>query len=115
MTRFFDQYTKLCKEQGKSANGAAKEIGLPSSSVTYWKRGSLPRGETLEKIAAYFGVSVDYLQGYTDVKEKPTARAVGMNPAEAGRYAIEHADNEDELWQLISRAQERIREMNGKK
>lgn len=78
MTRFFDQYTKLCKEQGKSANGAAKEIGLPSSSVTYWKRGSLPRGETLEKIAAYFGVSVDYLQGYTDVKEKPTAGAVSF-------------------------------------
>ena len=69
---------KLCKEQGKSANGAAKEIGLPSSSVTYWKRGSLPRGETLEKIAAYFGVSVDYLQGYTDVKEKPTAGAVSF-------------------------------------
>ena len=78
MTRFFEQYTKLCKEQGKSANGAAKEIGLPSSSVTYWKRGSLPRGETLEKIAAYFGVSVDYLQGYTDVKEKPTAGAVSF-------------------------------------
>ena len=78
MTRFFEQYTKLCKEQGKSANGAAKEIGLPSSPVTYWKRGSLPRGETLEKIAAYFGVSVDYLQGYTDVKEKPTAGAVSF-------------------------------------
>lgn len=115
MTRFFEQYTKLCKEQGKSANGVAKEIGLPSSSVTYWKRGSLPRSETLERIAAYFDVSVDYLQGYTDVKEKPTAGAAGMSAAEAGRYAIEHADSEDELWQLISRAQERIREMNGKK
>ena len=69
---------KLCKEQGKSANGAVKEIGLPSSPVTYWKRGSLPRGETLEKIAAYSGVSVDYLQGYTDVKEKPTAGAVSF-------------------------------------
>lgn len=94
MTRFFDQYTKLCKEQGKSANGAAKEIGLPSSSVTYWKRGSLPRGETLEKIAAYFGVSVDYLQGYTDVKEKPTAGAVGMSPI--AREIINCLDGADE-------------------
>lgn len=49
------------------------------------------------------------------MKEKPTAGAVGMSAAEAGRYAVEHADSEDELWQLISRAQERIREMNGKK
>lgn len=115
MTKFFEQYTKLCKEQGKSANGVAKEIGLPSSTITNWKHGKTPRAETLGKIAAYFGVSVDYLQGYTDVKEKPTAGAAGMSAAEAGRYAIEHADSEDELWQLISRAQERIREMNGKK
>lgn len=115
MTKFFEQYTKLCKEQGKSANGVAKEIGLPSSTITNWKHGKTPRAETLGKIAAYFDVSVDYLQGYTDVKEKPTAGAVSMSAAEAGRYAIEHADSEDELWQLISRAQERIREMNGKK
>lgn len=78
MTRFFEQYTKLCKEQGKSANGAAKEIGLPSSTITNWKQGKMPRAETMGKIAAYFGVSVDYLQGYTDVKEKPTAGAVSF-------------------------------------
>lgn len=78
MTRFFEQYTKLCKEQGKSANGAAKEIGLPSSTITNWKQGKMPRAETMGKIAAYFGVSVDYLQGLTDVKEKPTAEAVSF-------------------------------------
>lgn len=38
----------------------------------------MPRAETMGKIAAYFGVSVDYLQGYTDVKEKPTAGAVSF-------------------------------------
>lgn len=78
MTKFFEQYTKLCKEQGKSANGVAKEIGLPSSTITNWKQGKMPRAETMGKIAAYFGVSVDYLQGYTDVKEKPTAGAVSF-------------------------------------
>ena len=74
MTRFFEQYTKLCKERGMSANGVAKEIGLPSSSVTYWKRGSLPQQRTLERVAEYFGVSADYLLGYTDEKEKPAAQ-----------------------------------------
>lgn len=103
MTRFFDQYTKLCKEQGKSANGAAKEIGLPSSSVTYWKRGSLPRGETLEKIAAYFGVSVDYLQGYTDVKEKPTAGAVSFEDVVK---AVKSMDREQLMQIAIIIAQE---------
>ncbi|MBQ7283973.1 MAG: helix-turn-helix transcriptional regulator, partial [Oscillospiraceae bacterium] len=28
---------------------------------TKWKNGSVPTGETLQKLADYFGVSVDYL------------------------------------------------------
>lgn len=103
MTRFFEQYTKLCKEQGKSANGVAKEIGLPSSSVTYWKRGSLPRSETLERIAAYFDVSVDYLQGYTDVKEKPTAGAVSFEDVVK---AVKSMDREQLVQLAIIIAQE---------
>lgn len=103
MTRFFEQYTKLCKELGKSANGVAKEIGLPSSSVTYWKRGSLPRSETLERIAAYFGVSVDYLQGYTDVKEKPT---VGTVSFEDVIKAVKSMDREQLVQLAIVVAQE---------
>jgi transcriptional regulator with XRE-family HTH domain len=39
----------------------AKDIGLSNSSATYWKRGSLPKGETLQKLADYFAVSTDYL------------------------------------------------------
>ncbi len=74
MTRFFEQYSRLCKERGMSANGAAKEIGLPSSSVTNWKQGRTPRLDKVEKIAEYFGVSADYLLGYTDEKEKPAAQ-----------------------------------------
>lgn len=72
MTRFFDQYKKICAERGISPNGAAKEIGLPSSSVTHWKDGAIPRIKTVQKIADYFGVTTDYLLGYTGIKEKPT-------------------------------------------
>ena len=40
MTRFFEQHKKICEARGISLNGAAKEIGLPSSSVTHWKDGA---------------------------------------------------------------------------
>lgn len=109
------------KEDGSFVHGAQKKfaesIGLKSGNlISDWINGrSKSYDSYIYEIADKYDVSVEWLQGYTDVKEKPTAGAVGMSAAEAGRYAIEHADSEDELWQLISRAQERIREMNGKK
>lgn len=74
MTKFFERYASLCDEKNMTVNGAAKEIGLPSSSVTNWKQGRTPRLDKVEKIAEYFGVSADYLLGYTDEKEKPAAQ-----------------------------------------
>lgn len=72
MTKFFEKYMILCEETGKTVNRVAKEIGIPSSNVTNWKQGKMPRHESIEKISAYFGVTTDYLLGYTDKKEKPT-------------------------------------------
>lgn len=48
------------------------DIGLSKSTPTTWKkRGLTPQGETLNKIAAYFDVSTDYLLG--NEKENDTA------------------------------------------
>jgi len=58
---FFERFYTLCRGRGISPNGLAKELGIPSGSITAWKQGSLPRGTTLNKLADYFEVSVDYL------------------------------------------------------
>lgn len=86
-----------------SANGVAKEIGLPSSSVTYWKRGSLPQQRTLERVAEYFGVSTDYLLGYTDEKEKPVSARAELDKLIDGM-------GRDELIDFIAKATEKLRE-----
>lgn len=70
---FFDNFVRLCNEAKTSPNAVAKKLGIPSGSVTDWKNGSIPRRGTLIKIADYFGVSVDYLLGKTDEKEKAPA------------------------------------------
>lgn len=62
---FYNQFVKLCKGLGLSPAAAARNIGLSNSSTTTWKRGSIPKGETLQKIADYFGVSVDFLLDLT--------------------------------------------------
>ena len=72
MTRFYEKYLELCASSGMTPNGAAKIIGIPSASITGWKKGSMPRSNAIEKISTYYGVTTDYLLGYEDIKEKPT-------------------------------------------
>jgi transcriptional regulator with XRE-family HTH domain len=69
---FWDTFIDLCAKNGKKPNPVAKELGFGSSAVTYWKRGTVPSDISLKKIADYFSVSVDYLLGKTEQKEKPS-------------------------------------------
>lgn len=55
---FYDKYYSMCFATGKSPNAVAKEIGVSSGAVSEWKKGRVPRFETLQKIADYFHVSV---------------------------------------------------------
>ena len=67
---FYDRFKQLCDARGISCNKAALEIGLSNATPTKWKKtGATPVGETLDKIAAFFNVSTDYLLG----KEKAPA------------------------------------------
>ena len=61
---FFHRFYQLCRRNGTTPNGIAKEIGASSGSITAWKNGALPRAGMVTRIAEYFGVSVDYLMGY---------------------------------------------------
>lgn len=64
---FFDIFSALCAKKEVSASKAASQIGLSNSTVTKWKKtGATPDGATLAKIAAYFGVNIDFLLGMTD-------------------------------------------------
>lgn len=81
---FWSKFYELCREKNMSPNGVAKEIGVSSGSITSWKQGKVPHHSTLIKIADYFGVSVDYLLGKTDEKEK--APAVDADDRELNEY-----------------------------
>ena len=66
---FFDNLYKVCKQKNTTPNGMAKIIGISSGSVTSWKKGTVPKSDTLQKIAEYLNVSTDYLLG-NEQKEK---------------------------------------------
>ena len=61
---FVKRLDRLIKEHNIKRNKLLTDLGLNKSSIINWeKRGTIPNGETLEKIADYFNVSVDYLLG----------------------------------------------------
>lgn len=68
---FYEKYMKLCQKAGKRPYAVSKELGLGSSNVAQWQKGSTPRPQVLQKIADYFGVSVAYLMGDDEPKETP--------------------------------------------
>lgn len=70
---FYDKFKMLCDQRGISCNKAALEIGLSNAAVPKWKKtGYTPRGDTLSKIANYFGISISELLGEETAKA-PTA------------------------------------------
>ena len=58
----FDRIKKLADGQGVSVSKVATDLGFSENLFYQWKKAS-PKSDRLEKVADYFGVSVDYLLG----------------------------------------------------
>ena len=71
MSTFYDNYIKLCAVHDKSPTAVSKEIGLSNAAASGWKNGKKPSAVTKQKLADYFGVTVEELTG-EEQKEKPS-------------------------------------------
>lgn len=98
---FWDNFTYLCKKNEETPTRVALKLGLASSAVTKWKRGAVPNGNTLNKIAEYFKTSVDFLIS-KDISDLPGAEkadvvyfpVIGSVKAGYGGQAIEEDTGE---------------------
>ena len=63
---FYENFKLLCAERGTTPTAVAKAMGISTSMTANWKKGGVPRSDTLQKVADYFGVSVSYLLGAVD-------------------------------------------------
>ena len=66
---FYNIFIDLCNSKGVSPSYVGGQIGISKAAVSGWKNGSSPRDTQLRKIADYFGVSIEYLKGESDVRE----------------------------------------------
>lgn len=71
MPRFSERLRLLRTEKGLSQADFAKQIKISKSSVNMYERGERePSFKTLEQIADYFNVDMDYLLGKSDIINK---------------------------------------------
>ena len=70
---FWETFYSLCQNNDEKPLNVVKKLSVAHGSITNWKKVTVPNGKTLQKIADYFNVSVDYL--LTGQKETPTAES----------------------------------------
>lgn len=74
----YEIFSELLQKCGVTPYKVSKETGVPQSTLSDWKRGvSTPKLDKLQKIADYFGVTVDYLM---TGKEKQSSKEPPLTP-----------------------------------
>ena len=63
----FERIKLLAKKQGKSLQKVSSDLGF-GDNYLYTLKKQKPKSDSLEKLADYFHVSVDYLLGREDIK-----------------------------------------------
>ena len=58
-----ERISKLCEAKGVSINQMLNDLGFNHNTIGSLRRGSMPSVDKIEKIADYFGVSIDYIMG----------------------------------------------------
>lgn len=63
---FWEKFQYLSKIKGIKPHAVLKELEISSGSANNWKKGTIPNGEILKKIADYFEVSIDSLLDFDE-------------------------------------------------
>lgn len=67
----YEIFAQLCKQHGVTPYKVSKETGVSQPTLSEWKKGTYtPKQDKLQKIADYFGVTLDYLMGNTHADEQ---------------------------------------------
>ena len=76
-------FIDLCNSKGESPTAVCKALGLSAATFSCWTDDSVPRRATLQRMADYFGVTVDYLLG----KEKKPSEPEGADGSNGDLWA----------------------------
>lgn len=88
---FADRLKMLRKERGISQEQLCADLNLGKSTIfSYEAEGRQPNFKTLVSLAEYFYVSVDFLLGVTDVRDRYTDVERAILSDETGRAFLDY-------------------------
>ena len=99
---------KRKKETGQNLRAVAKDLDVSLGVLSDWQNGNkTPRGDSIAKLAKYFGVSADYLLGLTEAQTVDTdLRAVADYTGLTENAILALKDSE--MFQCYDRSQKKI-------
>lgn len=69
---YYEAFQKLCEERNVKPAQVARETHISTATLSSWKQNRYtPKADKIQRIADYFGVSVDY---FTAGKEEPQTK-----------------------------------------
>lgn len=106
MDTLYDNLLSLCREKGITGGKMCTDIGLSKSLMTGLKKGrrSSISTETAQKIAEYFGVSVDRVLGSDQKEKSPAPEGVELDKATLELLEIWKSGDDSEREFLLANA-----------
>lgn len=92
---FNERIVELCQQKGISQSQLERDLGISKGSVTKWKTKE-PRPSTLQKVADYFNVQVNYLMNGEIIENELSARNE-KDIQKALKETLEQLDSQDGL------------------
>lgn len=100
-----DRVDNLMKERGVTGKQVMSDCGLSKNSFSNWRSDHhVPSKTAVKVLADYFGVSVEYLTGETDERNKknpPPDSGSGLNESEQKLIELFHKVPEDKQKMVI--------------
>lgn len=106
----YDIFAKLLKKNNVTPYQISKATGIAQTTLSAWKNGrSTPKIDKLQKIAEYFGVSVDYLMG----NEAPEKYRDAIEDAKVALFGGS-GEVTEEMWEEVKNFARWVKDKNGK-
>lgn len=110
--KFKDRLVQLRKELNLTQTDFAKKIGFSRTAISAWEIGrNEPSNEDTIKIADFFGVSVDYIIGNSDIRNPEELRNVQF----ANHRGLDTTGLDEEEMKELQRQINFIKKMKNKK
>lgn len=89
----YEIFEQLLQKHGVSSYRVSKDTGIAQSVLSAWKNGvSNPKADKMQKLADYFGVSIEYLMNGEEAAESNNGYYLNEETAKLAQEMFEDPD-----------------------